>query len=277
MACGMKKLIFLLSIFFPLTAFAAEETSTYDKVIAKNEIVCGIYPWAPYKEIDLKTQEWKGFAVDVYRKAFSTLDIKVTFKEVVLGNQVQDLNSGRVDAICDDGPWTMSAGKFVEYSDPAYFAIVFPYVRKGETRFKSRSDLNNENVTFTGIDGDLSVDLVARLFPKAKVTSMPVTTDVSQLFLNVSTKKADVAIVDPAAFTVFNKSNPDQLEPLFKDKPLGIYKNVIAVKKGDFKMLSLVNQAIDNAIAFGLINDVLDEFDPKREKLMRVRSRATFE
>lgn len=273
----MKKLVTFLAVLLLPFAAQAEEASTYDKVIAKNEIVCGVYPWAPYKEIDIKTNEWKGFAIDVYRKAFSTLDIKVSFKEVVLGNQVQDLNSGRVDAICDDGPWTMSAGKFVEYSDPAYFAVVYPYVRKGETRFKSRADLNKENVSFTGIDGDLSVDLVARLFPKAKVSSMPVTTDVSQLFLNVATKKADVAIVDPAAFTIFDKSNPGQLEPLFKDKPLGVYKNIIAVKKGDFKMLGLVNQAIDNALAFGMIDDVLDEFDPKREKLMRVRRRASFE
>lgn len=272
----MKKILFLCLLFLSLPAEAQEKASAYDQVIAKNEIVCGVIPWAPYREYDVKTGEWKGFSIDIYRKAFSTLDMKVTFKELVLGNQLQDLNSGRVDAICDDGPWTMSAGKFIEYSDPVYFSVVYPYVRKDESRFKSRADLNSKNVRFTGVDGDLSSDLVHRLFPGASFSSMPGNTDVSQLFLNVATKKADVAIVDPAAFEAYEKANPGQLKLLFKDAPLGRYKTVISVKKGDSKMLGLVNQAIDNALAFGLVDEVLDNFDPKHEKLMRVRSPATY-
>lgn len=267
-------LIMLLAVIIS-PAYAAEE-SAYERIISKNEIVCGVFPWAPYKEIDLETKEWKGFAIDIYRKAFATLDLKVKFKELVLGTQLQDLNTGRVDAICDDGPYTMSAGKFVEYSDPAYAAPVYPYVRKGEKRFKSRKDLNDKKVVFTGIDGDLSSDLASRLFPQAKIMTMPGTTDMSQLFLNVSTNKADVAIVDPAAFSAFEKTNPGKLVPLFKDKPLGIYKMVATVKKGDTKTLGLVNQAIDNALSFGIVDEVLDGFDPKHENLMRVKDRYEF-
>ncbi len=254
-----------------LSANAADEFSAYDRVIAKNELVCGIYSWAPYKELDPNTGEWKGFAVDIYRKAFATLDIKVTFKEVVLGNQVEDLNSGRIDAMCDDGPWTLSAGKFVEYSDPAYIAITYPYVRVTEKRFKKRTDFNSADVSFTGIDGDLSTDLARRLFPAAKVISSPSTTDISQLYLNVQTGKADVVIGDPASFSVYNKNNPGKLKALFTDKPIAKYKNVVSVKKGDVKMLGLVNQAIDNALALGIVDDVLDGFDPAHKLLMRVR------
>lgn len=272
----MKKICLFLLLLVAMPAFAAED-SAYDRVMAKNEIVCGVIPWAPYKVLDPNTKEWSGFGVEIYRKAFATLDLKTTFKEVVLGNQVQDLNSGRVDAICDDGPWTMSAGKFVEYSNPAYAAVVYPYVRVKETRIKTRADLNDQKVTFTGIDGDLSSDLVNRLFPKAKIATMPGTTDVAQLFENVSTGKADVAIVDPAAFVEFEKNNPGKLKPLFSDKPLGRYKTVVAVKKGDMKMLGLVNQAVDNALAFGLVDEELDKFDPEHKKLMRVRLPYSFE
>lgn len=271
----MKKLICLL-LLISSASFAKDSDSAYDRVIAKNEIVCGIWAWAPYKELDPNTKEWKGFAIDIYRQAFATLDMKITFKEVVLGDQVQDLNSGRIDAICDDGPYILSAGKFVEYSDPVYASTVYPYVRKEEKRFNSRNDFNNENVQFTGIDGDISSDMVRRLFPKAKFLSMPSTTDVSQLFLNIVTKKADIALVDPGAFITFNKGNPDKLKPLFKNNPLGKYKVVISVKKGDLKMLGLVNQAIDNAHAFGIIDEILDNFDPKHENILRVRCRYTF-
>ncbi len=272
----MKKLFFLLMVLFPVVSHAQDNVSAYDRVMAKNEIVCGVLPWAPYREIDPNTKEWKGFGIDFYRKAFATLDIKVTFKEVVLGNQVQDLNTDRIDAMCDDGPWVMSAGKFVEYSDPVYASLVYPYVRADDNRFDARADLNKKDVHFTGIDGDLSSDLVQRLFPGATFSGMPSTTDVAQLFLNVSTKKADVTICDPGAFSQFEKTNPGKLKPLFKSKPLGKYKSVMSVKKGDLKMLGLVNQAIDNAHALGITDEVLDTFDPEREKLMRVRSRYEF-
>jgi lysine/arginine/ornithine transport system substrate-binding protein len=262
-------LIFVLSA----NATKADDSSAYDRVMAKNEITCGVFQWPPYKMIDPNTKEWSGFAIDIYRKIFATLDIKVKFKELVLGTQVQDLNNGNIDAICDDVPYTLSAGKFVEFSNPVYATPEYLYARKGETRFKSRADLNSKDITFTGIDGDVSNDLATRLFPNAKLQSMPGTTDVSQLFLNVSSKKADVMVGDPSAFSQYEKTNPGKLEILFKDKPVGIYKIVISVKKGDVKMLGLANEAIDNGLALGIVDEILNGFDPKHDKLMRVRSR----
>jgi ABC-type amino acid transport substrate-binding protein len=274
----MKNLILITTL---LTAFlyipqAKAEESAYDRIIAKGEITCGVVPWAPYVIIDPNTKEWSGFIVDLFRKTFATLDIKVTFKEVVLGNQIQDLNTGRVDAICGDGPWTMSAAKFVDYSEPLYATPVHAYVRIDDDRFKKRGDLNDKSVKFTGIDGDLSVDLVQRLFPKAQLTTMGSMTDVSQMFVNIETKKADVAIVDPGAFSAYEKENPNKLKKTLPDV-LGVYRNVISTKKGDIKTLGLVNQAVDNGHDFGIIRDVLDEFDPEHNKIMRIKDRYSFE
>jgi ABC-type amino acid transport substrate-binding protein len=271
-----KTIVAVLLALLAIPAYA-DDGSAYDRVIAKNEIVCGITPWAPYKEIDPVTKEWKGFVIDLYRKMFATLDMKVTFKEVVLGTQVEDLNLGRVDAICDDGPWTLSAGKFVEFADPVYAVPDYIYVRKDETRFKSRAELNNKDVKFAGIDGDVSNDLAKRLFPNATLLSMPGNTGVSQIFLNVTTKKADVAIVDRSSYEAFSKNNPDQLKLLFPEKPVGVYKVTVSVKKGDFKLLGLVNQAIDNGLSFGIVDEILDGVDPKHQTLIRVRSKYAYQ
>lgn len=280
----MKNFILLSALIaFPtLSAMAADKsstiykTSTYDRVISKNELVCGIYSWAPYKEQDLKTGEWKGFAIDIYRKAFATLDIKVIFKEVSLGNQAEELNSGRIDAMCDDGPWILSEGKFVEYSNPAYVSFVYPYVRVEANQFRSRTDLNKPDVSFVGIDGDLSKDLPQRLFPTAKFLKLPAETDTLEPYLSVEAGKADIVIGDPATFSVYNKKHPGKLKPIFIDRPIAKYKNVVSVKKGDVKMLGLVNQAIDNALALGIVDDVLDDFDPQHKLLMRVRLPYSF-
>lgn len=270
----MKKFLLAIVMMMATTISAQAEDSAYDRVIAKGEFVCGVMPWAPYKVLDPNTGEWSGFGIEIYRKIFATLDIKVAFKEVVLGNQVQDLNTGRVDGICDDGPWTMSAAKFVDYSHPLYAAIVYPYVRADDKRFTKRSDFNKKDVTFTGIDGDLSSDLVKRVFPGAKLVTMESMTDVSQLFVNVETKKADVVICDPAAFSAYEKTNPNKLKAAAVE-PLGRYRTVISIKKGNIKLLGLVNQAVDNGLDFGLVDDVLDTFDPERNKLLRIKDRYT--
>lgn len=270
-----KNTLLAVTMMLLMNVSAQAADSAYDRVIAKGELVCGVIPWAPYKVLDPNTKEWSGFSIDMYRKIFATLDIKVTFQEVVLGNQMQDLNNGRVDAICDDGPWTMSAAKFVDYSHPAYATPVYPFVRADDKRFNKRGDFNKKEVSFTGIDGDLSSDLVKRVFPQAKILTMGSMTDVSQLFVNVETKKADVAISDAAAFSVYEKTNPNKLR-MVSGKPLGLYRTVIAVKKGDDKLLGLINQAVDNGLDFGIIDDVLDTFDPEHNKLMRIRERYSF-
>jgi ABC-type amino acid transport substrate-binding protein len=97
-AKNMKIFVFLLIALFPFIGFATED-SAYDRVITKNEITCGIMAWAPFAEIDPNTKEWNGLTVGIMRKAFATLDMKVRFKEVTPGNQVQDLNNGRIDAV----------------------------------------------------------------------------------------------------------------------------------------------------------------------------------
>jgi ABC-type amino acid transport substrate-binding protein len=266
-------LVLLLSV-LSFTAIAADNSyPTYDRVMAKNEIVCGVYVWPPYVNLDLKTKKFSGLSIELIEKMFATIDLKVKFQEVIVGTQVQDVNNGRVDAVCTDGPWTMSAAKFVEFSNPYGFNPVYPYVRADDNRFKTRADLNYKDVKFTGIDGDLSTDLVRRLFPKATLLGMPNTTDVSQLYMNVETKKADVAIVDPASFEKYTAKNPDKLKALFLGSPLGVYKSVISVKKGDIKMLGLVNEAIDNALHFGVLDEIMDKYDPKHEKFKRVRSK----
>jgi hypothetical protein len=59
---------------------------------------------------------------------------------------------------------------------------------------------------------------------------------------------------------------------LFAGKAIGVYKIVASVRKGDFKTLGLINQAIDNAASFGITDAVLNKFDPDLRFMQRVRS-----
>jgi ABC-type amino acid transport substrate-binding protein len=245
---------------------------TYERIMQSGKVVCGYFPWPVYAEKDPNTGKLSGLTIDLVEKALATLDLKVEWKELILGTQIQDLETGKVDVVCIDGPFIMPTGKLVEFSNPLFASVVIPYVRADDDRFKAKADFNNESVKFVGLDGDFSADLVQRRFPKAQLKSTPATTDVSQLFLDVATKKVDVTIGDPLGFKVFDKNNPGKLKAFMPDKPVGTYKLVLSVSKGDMKTLGLLNQAIDNAAAFGITEEVLNQYDSEPRTLKRVRS-----
>ena len=201
--------------------------------------------WPPYFDKDPNTKEITGLGADFYRGMADLIDLEIAYVEVVVGQQVEDLRLGKIDAVCNDGPYVFSAIKFVDYSKPAYYSPVFAYVRHDDPRFQNAPDLNNPDVSIVVIDGDLGGPLSDRNFPKARVVSLPAITDVASMLMNVVTKKADATIVDSYAVIHFNQNNPPGLRPLSESTPIAVYPVGFSVKKGETPLLNMLNAGID--------------------------------
>lgn len=249
----------------------AKEESTYERVMRTGEIRCGYNMWPPYKDRDINTGEEIGIDIEVSKEFEKITDLKFKFIEVALGQNVEDLNSGKIDAMCGTGPWQLSQIKYIDFSQPAYFAPVYIYVRGDETRFNTLGDLNTADVTFVGIDGDLSADLKNRLFPKAKASSLPQMAQSSQLLLDVALSKADATIYDPQAAKDFNKNNESQVKPLFEE-PLAVYGIGFSVRKGEKDMLNLFNSGINIMKDIGVIRPILRRYDPDSVFLLEAQN-----
>ncbi|MDB5477895.1 MAG: cyclohexadienyl dehydratase [Alphaproteobacteria bacterium] len=234
-------------------------------------IKCGYSPWPMYWDVDPNTKELSGLVKDLSDATFKLLGLKVEYVEYVFSNKVIDLQSGRIDAICGDGPWILTTIKQIDYSAPYYFTPVFAYARADETRFLSRSDLDKPGIQFVGIDGDLSTELVQNNFPLAKLNTLTTTADAGQMLLDVSTKKADATIIDPAAATNFITHNPGKVKQLFNGKMLGAYNNGFSVKKGETDLLNMLNGAVAAMHNTGAVDPILDRYDPKGEKFLKVQ------
>lgn len=260
----MKKLILAVFIFLAgVPAFAADKAreSVYDRVMRTGTLRCGFMLWPPYFDVDPNTGAVKGVGADLYRAVADLLDIKVEYKEIVVGQQVQEMEQGKVDAVCNDGPWVFSSMKFVDYSDPVYFSPVYLYVREDENRFATPESLNAKDVRFTGMDGDVSVTLVQRLYPEAALMTLPATADAASLMMNVTTGKADALIIDPAAANSFNATNKPGIRALFTDSPV-VYPVGLSTRKGEQALLNMLNagiQALWNTNAGG---PILKAYDP---------------
>lgn len=240
---------------------ASKTESAYERVIRTGTLRCGYSPWPPFFSLDPNTGVLSGLNVDLSGSVMKLLGLKIDYIQTVIGQQVQDLNSGKIDAMCGDGPWIISTIKYIDYTKPYNYIAVYAYGRADETRFHSFDDLNKAGVTFTGMDGDLSTDLVQSNFPNARISTMGSTSDPSQLLLNITTGKADAVIVDPVTVSLFEKNNPGKLKILITH-PIAVYGGGFSVKKGETNLLNTLNEAVAASINTGEADRALKKYDP---------------
>jgi ABC-type amino acid transport substrate-binding protein len=220
--------------------------------------------WPPYWDKDPNTGAIKGLAADIGDTIASLLDLKIEYVEIVVGQQVEELRRGRIDAVCNEGPYTFSAMKYVAYSKPEFYVPVFIYTRADDTRFGRLDDFNKKDITFSGMDADLSQDLVRRNLPDAAIKSLPSTSDPAQIMLDVVTKKADATIIDPPSVANFNKTNPGALKT-FGAEPFTVYPVGFSVIAGEQDLLNILNAGVDALWNTHAAERLLKKHDPKGE------------
>jgi len=258
----MRKIFFaLLFACLSLPAVAAEKESAYDRVMRTGVLRCGFAPWPPYFNLDPNTQKLSGLSKDLSDDIAELLGWKIEYIQVVVGQEVTDLASGKVDAVCGASPWVISSIKYVDYTKPYFYVAVYAYGRAEEARFSTLDHLNSPEVSFVGIDGDLSTDLVQSGFPQAKISTLPATTDPSQMLLNVATKKADVVIVDPPTVSLFSQNNPGKIK-IIGAHPIAVYGGGFSVKKAENDLLNTLSEAVNAVINTGQADRVLKKYDP---------------
>ncbi|HOO51872.1 MAG TPA: transporter substrate-binding domain-containing protein [Alphaproteobacteria bacterium] len=263
----MKKflMILVLSILSLNTKHAFAET-TYEKVMRTNTIRCGYLLWPPFFDQDIKTGKFSGMNYDYTEAIGEILNLKIEWTlEVIPGNQIEALRSGKIDAMCaGDGPIIPSTLKYMTYSTPLAYFPFFLYSRKDDTRFNQnwKSSINNPNIKIAVIDGDVSGQTARSLFPKATQIAIPQISGPTQMMSDVVTKKSDIVINDPLSMSYYLKHNPDTLKKLETNGPITVIPNTLSVLKSDNNLtfLSLINQAIENIKNSPLEKEILEPY-----------------
>ncbi len=261
-------LVLLFSVSSPLCA-AENGEEAYDRIIRTGTIRCGYYPWPPYFEKDLATGELKGLFKEVYDELFSFIDLKVEYKEVTLGFQVSDLNSGKFDAICGDAPLSFASIKYVDYTHPFLYAPVHIYVKKENFEALKDKTFDREEITFATIDGDLSQELSSRLYPAAKKHALTNISDPAQALMDVVTGKANAVIMDPLTTERFLTGNPDTLA-MVSTKPLAVYPVGLSVRKNEPALYHMLDMAQKMANNTGILEKAFKKYDPEGKLFLKV-------
>jgi polar amino acid transport system substrate-binding protein len=169
----------------------------------------------PYFHKDLATGQWSGACLDMASDIASKLSAKVETIETTWGNQILDLQGGKIDLAFAVNP-TPERALVIDFSTPILVHSFTVITKKGFAKPQTWEEINKPDVKIA-VDLGSTHDLIARRYcPKANILGFK-TRD--EAILAVATGRADCNISLAVLSVSTLKKNPN-LGELVVPKPL---------------------------------------------------------
>jgi ABC-type amino acid transport substrate-binding protein len=239
-----------------------KELTKYEKILKAGKIRVGYVNYPPSFIVN-PDGSFSGIFFETMEEIGKNLGIKVDYaEEETWDGMIESIKTGRVDMVCT-GIWpTTERGKFVDFATPLFYSVVKAYTYGGNNKFDNNlSKINSPNVTIATIDGEMSSIIADMDFPKAKRDMITQLTGVSQVLMEIKTKKADVAFVEPAIALEFAAKNPNTIKEVKGVKPLRVFPNSMMLPKREEDLKSTINIATQELINNGFVDKVIHKYE----------------
>ena len=144
------------------------------------------------------------------------------------------------------------------------------YARTDDRRFdNSPEKINSPDVTMVAMDGDISLDIAAQMFPKTKLHQLPNSADPKQVMLDVAYRKADVVINDTFSAADFMRDNPGVLRQVPLNKPIAHMPNQFSVLRGEGDLADMLSQGVRNVRYRGVEDALFARIAPEYQAGIR--------
>jgi ABC-type amino acid transport substrate-binding protein len=267
---GIVAVVVVLSVFVSLvtiklvapSANTAQAQSVYNKVMTSGVITACYVEYPPAIIKDPNTGKLSGIFYDALNKAAANMGLTVNWTvEVGWADLIPSLNAGKCDIVGSPAWGNSTRGKSSEFSVPLYYSAINAYVRTSDNRFNGNPLLaNNSQYTVMDEDGETSQVIVGQMFPNAKTVTLPQTDDVSEMLLDVTSNKADMAFLEASIANQFLKTHPGTLKNVSASTPVTVYGNVYLVKKGEFEFKTAIDNAMNELLGNGYITQLINQY-----------------
>jgi len=241
-------------------AAAPAKIPVLDNVVKTGTIRCGYVNWKPFYYSEMKDGNNRptGLNVDIMTELGKILDLKIAWvEEVGWGTIGEGFKTNRYDMVCTS-VWADPAKlKNLSLSRPIFYSAPTFFVRADDTRFDGNTDrINKPDVKIAVIDGAPLSFLVKQDFPSAQIVASPQMVQTAEYLMNVTTKKADLAIMDPEEIKPFMQANPGQLRPIANIPHLRVLPHVLTMPPNDMQFASMINTALQILIDNGVMDKI---------------------
>lgn len=244
----------------------------YQRTLETATLRAGYITYPPSFNTDPNTGELSGISHDILQQAAANLDLKVDFvEEVAWGSMIEAVRSGRVDIIAT-GIWpTAARGKSADFVEPIFYSPVIAYVRVDDTRFDGNlSAADSQLVKIAVLDGEMAATIATSDFPNAQQVSLTQINQVSQLLLDVASKKADITFVEPATALAYMDKNPGTIKAVEGVPAVRAFPTAFLLSKDAPKLKSMMDIAVSELIRNGDVDRIIDEYEEFDGSFIRV-------
>jgi len=243
-----------------------------ERVLSKGKLRAAYIVYDIMVTRDPNTGKLGGLVYDIAQSAAKNLGLEIEWvEEVYFGNAYEGLNSGRYDLVVANIWPTGARIRAADFCQPMFYSGLGVYTRpESAKRFKSLKDFNDPGVNISTIDGDISVFVIEERFSRARVMSMPLNTDYSQMLLNVAAGKADVVFADTGVANSFIKNNPGSLVEFIHGQPLQVFANCFAINRKHAQLKAVINQSLTELLDRGTVDEAIDRYEKLPGDCLRV-------
>lgn len=263
----MRFFFFLLLVltYLSTSAFAAEKETAYDRVMRTQTLRCAYIVYPPEVIKDPNTGELSGTIIDLINEAGRQLEWKIDWvAEVGFGDMFDGLKTGKYDALCS-GLWENPArAKSALFTVPVNYGVYYAFARSDDHRFDKGLDLvNSKDIKIAVIDGEYADFVAAEDYPKAQTVRLPQLSDISQVLLSVSLKKADIAFLQKGSAKGFLKANPGKLKSIDSYPVRVMPAPPVAVDQKEQELKNVLDATFRFLLNNGFVEKTLRKYDPE--------------
>lgn len=265
----MKKTINIITYFsFIFMLFACvgekERKDTKDSILtkAKKERVINVgyinYPPIVYR--DINTGKVTGHFAKTIEDIFNQLNIKVNYVETSWTNFSAGLKNNQFDISIAPTFSTIPRAYSVAFTKPLMYVGNSALCKKSDNRFNALMDFDEKGVVIAVTQGEQGAEYARNNIKhaKVKVFSGP---DQNMTFMEVVLGRADVALGDSYAVSMFAKEHKAIVRDVLENNPYNLIGVSWAAKYDDMELLYFLNTAIDVMNSTGKIAVYEREFN----------------
>lgn len=255
--------VITVQLVVPKGASGTHQETAYERVMRTGTIRCGYGIWSTYVQVDPNTKQFSGMFVDYMEQLAANLGLKIEWtEEIGWGDAITALENGRFDVFCGGMGFNAERARHVDYLTPIMALRSSFFVRADDKRFDADIHaLNNPNITMITLEGDIYEKIVRRDFPQANFFQLPQIAQVSDLFENVKSRKADVLFNDSDTGEDYMRKNPGVLRKVPLPKPYISMPVSMTVRHGEMTLKRMLDIATQEMINNGSIDAILRKYE----------------
>ena len=220
----------------------------------------GVYP--PYTIEDPNTKKVSGFSIELIQHIAKELNCGIEWHRINWNTMSADLKRGEFDVIVDPIFQTIPRAREFSFTDPyAFFADGIAVVKKSDNRFEEFQDLNRKDIKIVVGQGWASEAFVRANLTEPEIVSVQTSSDLLQVFNEVMTGRADVAVADGADAERFVNEHSREVKALWLDDPPAFMPAGFALRPSDDEGATFLTVCLRNLKSTGVIEGLAKKYN----------------